>query len=218
MGIVAGLDCLVGFLREVQMTVIAYDGKIVAADGIAANNDRILSYKQEKIWIVGDTIVGASGELSDALAFLEWNREKLEHREAIWPDLSECFQGIVIDSHTRVCKAYCNKRNIPLLVYSPYAIGSGEVAALAAMVCGKNAEEAVKIAIGIVPGLGGIVHTITLDEVGELAVEARERRRATAAIRPPVKTTGAFPNVWRTNPPNVSNDRADAESGPGQTP
>jgi ATP-dependent protease HslVU (ClpYQ) peptidase subunit len=141
------------------MTTIAYAKGVLAGDS-QATDDQV--WRTRKVYRLqtsaGMLLVGYCGEVHAALVFMEWLKNDKNRK----PDLSnEVFEAIVIAETGRVTIWTAN-----LVPWRPsgkfFAIGSGAKAAMAAMYCGKNAVEAVKIACKIDPYSRGPVHSIRL--------------------------------------------------------
>lgn len=127
------------------MTVVAYDGKTLAADRQATYGNT--PFPVTKIFRVGNDLVAGSGDWSECLAFLEWYESvkfaKLGGSPPK-PDFKEGF-GILVIRNGELWRY--ERELVPFLINVPFwAIGSGADYALGAMACGKSAKEAVEIA------------------------------------------------------------------------
>ena len=140
------------------MTTIAWDGKTLAADRQAHHGPSNTKYECKKLRVLnGRAIAGAGIKcLNDAMA--SWI--------TCGGDLPEaCKQGeyiVVVAKGENTCEVY-EGVPIPLVIPSgvKLAWGSGAQAAMAAMECGKNAEEAIQIAsrVDLDTGMGYDSHT-----------------------------------------------------------
>ena len=126
------------------MTVIAWDGKMLASDKQVTINGLVRT--ATKIRRIDHLLVGVSGNVcaaAEAFAWVERGRNPNDY-----PKLQESE-----DDHANVLVIEYGR----VLMYSRsphpweyedvfFAIGSGRELALAAMHCGKNAKEAVEVA------------------------------------------------------------------------
>lgn len=143
------------------MTTLAWDGEILASDGCAASEDTIVQGGVRKIYVVDGGMVGFAGSLGNGLAFVEWLRKGADASDK--PKLDDDFCGIFVNTSGRATEYDSN-------LYShragkPAAIGSGAAAALGAMLAGKNATEAVRIACKIDPNSRPPIRSYALDKV-----------------------------------------------------
>jgi hypothetical protein len=144
------------------MTIIAYDGKTLAADKQCLHGNTRSSVT--KIFRVGSELVGVSGCLPDGMELLEWFRAGAT--PSAFPSASRSRDGgaalLVIGADGRARKYevgptpfYFDERQV--------AAGCGDEAALVAMACGKNAREAVEMAIRFNYGCGLGIDTLELN-------------------------------------------------------
>jgi len=144
------------------MTIVAWDGKTLAADRAATN----CGYRRTltKIFRVPGGLVGFAGDGSRAMALLEWFRAGCK------PDEYPAFQR---DAETAVGNIFVTNEGESLTyLYTPYperrldrfdAIGSGRDYALAAMHLGCDAKQAVQVACALDNGCGNGIDTLTLE-------------------------------------------------------
>lgn len=144
------------------MTIVAWDGKTLAADKRAENAG--LSRTVTKIFRIDNLLVGVAWNLCAGLEMIEWvkNGRKPSDFPEIQRDKNERSNFLVIE-------------NGKLLVYetSPqpiifedefFAFGSGRDYALAAMACGKSAKEAVEIACMFDTGCGNGIDVLVVGD------------------------------------------------------
>lgn len=143
------------------MTVIAWDGKTLAADRAATN----CGYRRTltKIFRVPGGMVGFAGDGSRAMALLEWFRNGRD------PAAYPAFQR----GDEAVGCIFIGEQGENLgYLYTPYpevhmdrfdAIGSGRDYALAAMYLGHDARRAVEVASALDNGCGNGIDTLTLE-------------------------------------------------------
>lgn len=141
------------------MTTIAYCKGVLAGDS-QATDDQV--WKTRKISRInssaGTLLVGWCGEVHSALVFVEWLKNDKNRK----PDISnEDFEAIVVAETGKVTIWTSN-----LIPWAPrgkfFAIGSGGKVAMGAMLAGKGAVDAVKIACKVDPYTRGPVHSLRL--------------------------------------------------------
>lgn len=135
------------------MTTIACNREEMAADS-RTSDDAVFYTTAGKITRVGNNLVGCCGNLDSIAKFLTWFRKKKKPKDC--PEFSgEDFEAIVLSPGGMFMFANsCQPRRI---VDEFYATGSGGMAALAALRCGKSPAEAVAIAILCDKNSGGPV-------------------------------------------------------------
>lgn len=141
------------------MTVIAWDGQVLAADSRLTCNGNLTSDNYNKIHILknvqylGDKllVIGVSGTASDVLKLVE----HLEDKEYLTKTLSHDIHAILI-GEKYMYELYMN--DVHMIRYNKrikLGIGSGGDFAQSAMALGLNAKEAVKHAINMNVYCGG---------------------------------------------------------------
>lgn len=144
------------------MTVIAFDGKTLAADKRCTVAGQILT--TTKIFKVTGELLGLSGDSAHCAEALNWFRAGAEPSK--YPQ--------ELRSREKFINALLIKRNGEVWRFEdsphPYqlfgnffAIGSGSDFALAAMHLGKSAAEAVEVASALNSGCGNGVDMLTLE-------------------------------------------------------
>lgn len=126
------------------MTVIAWDGKTLAADKRVTYSG--LHRTVTKIFRVRDALVAVSGNGALAETMLQWYRDgcDVEKFPAMQRDKDEWIGMLVVN---RAGVFSYERTPHPLkLEDTTAAMGSGRDYAIAAMHCGKTAREAVEIA------------------------------------------------------------------------
>ena len=133
------------------MTVIAWDGKQLAADrrisfgNLSGSRIKIFKLSDNKY---NDILVGACGSSSDSQDFLHWISagQKIEDWPTHLKEKDNTFSAMVIEKDKRI--SLYEASPYPSILEQPFwAIGSGRDFAIAAMHCGKSAYEAVEIAV-----------------------------------------------------------------------
>jgi 20S proteasome alpha/beta subunit len=151
------------------MTVVAWDGKTLAADKRASYGGMICTVT--KIFRVGDLLVGGAGELPFVLAMVEWvrNGRKVDEFPADQRGKDDWQPLLVIEPGG--APLLYERTPCPVRYEQPcIAIGSGREYACAAMHCGKSAREAVDVAIALDSACGNGIDTLELQMNGEVIV------------------------------------------------
>lgn len=144
------------------MTVIAFDGRTLAADK-QAGDSYVKCGKTTKIRKVRGHLVGCSGESAMAREFLHWFEAGAD--VATFPQVlreKEPVITVMVITPERKIHTY---HNTPFPVEwdnAVHAIGSGREAALAVMTLGYDAEKAVQIASVVCNGCGNGIDTLEL--------------------------------------------------------
>lgn len=144
------------------MTVIAWDGVTLAADKRACLGSFMRS--TTKIHRVNGCLVGTSGEACFGEQMIAWFRagEKAEDFPASQRDKDDYANLLVIRPSGQIQRY--ERTPYPICFDDAHhAIGSGRDFAMAAMLCGKNAAEAVAIACELACDCGGGVDTLRLE-------------------------------------------------------
>ncbi len=138
------------------MTTLAWDGTTLAADSQTTLNSKVTSLSARKLCRLDDgRLVGMSGSCHCQTGFEDWLNGKRDKP----PKGDYSAVVIALDGSARCyedCEDYWE-------VGAPFARGSGESIALAAMHCGKTAEEAVELATRLDIYSGGPVTTLQLE-------------------------------------------------------
>ncbi len=144
------------------MTTIAWDGSTMSCDSLQVGNyiDRI---DADKIYELGDGLLGIAGDLAKGLEFLTWMRDGSD------PDT---FHKLGLDSKSTmealVCSSegcfYYSESYIGVPVGFPAAIGSGSGFAMGAMMHCADSRKAVEIACKLDPRSGGEIITHELED------------------------------------------------------
>lgn len=127
------------------MSVIAWDGKAVAADRMAVIAD--VAIETTKIWKMPDGIVIATtGDFSFGLAMIEWWKAGADAKE--WPPFQQTDDWARLIIFEPGERPYCYERQpCKQPIFDRFAAwGCGRDLALGAMAMGANAVKAVEIA------------------------------------------------------------------------
>lgn len=144
------------------MTVIAWDGRTLAADKRSDYGGCIQMVT--KIHRAGGCLVGGAGEFSFILAMVEWVRNGRDPAQfpAHQRDKDDWQPTLVIEPDGR--PALYERTPYPIRWERPFgAIGSGKQYALAAMRLGHDARMAVAVASEFCPGCGNGIDALTLE-------------------------------------------------------
>ena len=147
------------------MTVIAWDGEVLAADKMASNGNNLRTVT--KIYKVPQGICGMAGEFWHGLEMLNWFEDGMVPDE--FPKCSGddgdgshilliTHEKQIITFHPK-CRGYGE-----VFEEEQFAIGSGAEYATTAMYLGYSAVEAVEVACELSPGCGVGIDTLRLDK------------------------------------------------------
>lgn len=142
------------------MTVIAFDGKTLAADRRCCRGDTV--YSVNKLFRVGKAVVGLAGGSDYALQWVEWfkNGEKVEDFPKI-EDTENWLCALVV-SEGRIL--FYDRTPYPLEVFDKFtAVGSGREVALGAMHMGAIAYDAVAAASRWISSCGNGIDTLEIE-------------------------------------------------------
>lgn len=146
------------------MTVIAFDGKMLAADKQSTAGG--LKSKVTKLFRVGDALVGISGDNVRGQELLAWLRQGAELDSYPKPrgDLYASAMLVTPDGAIRLFE----ESPYPVNIEDRFcAIGSGRDFAMAAMLLGCDAKQAVSVACQLDPGCGLGVDLLELPSAHE---------------------------------------------------
>jgi ATP-dependent protease HslVU (ClpYQ) peptidase subunit len=131
----------------IQVTVLAWDGKFLAADRQATFGGTPVP--ATKIFRHNDELIGGSGNIQECIAFVEWYTSGCPTPK---PVFSEGFGAYVI-KNGQLWKY--ESLLVPFVMDMPFwAAGCGADYAMGAMAAGKSAAEAVEIACRFDTGCG----------------------------------------------------------------
>lgn len=129
------------------MTTIAYDGKIIAgdtrvtADGYISDDNFV---KVRKFKVNGVNVIAAgAGTLTSLIKFFHWVEDGMDTSQWNQEREEDYVTGLILIGDQ---VQYFHNCVIAINHQVPFAIGSGSELATGAMLAGKNAIEAVKIA------------------------------------------------------------------------
>lgn len=146
------------------MTVIAWDGVMLAADRMASDT-YVKSTSVQKIFRIRDHLVGASGVCAVVADMIHWFEQgahpddfpKAQRRDSAEP---HCTM-LVITPAGEVHSYQCSPRPTVYLD-KQFAIGCGREAALAVMLLGHDAIKAVEISSIVSAGCGNGIDSLEL--------------------------------------------------------
>lgn len=142
------------------MTTVAYRDGIMASDTRAGGPFVSVA---RKIYKMNGWLVGFSGQLQDGLTFVRWCEAGMDMEKLPNFIIHESGDNPIIDA--LVVKAsddvtYWTQHFQPIPIIEPFAaVGSGGLAARAAMHMGATAEEALHVAMAVDGGTGGDIQT-----------------------------------------------------------
>lgn len=163
------------------MTVIAWDGNTLAADGLMTYGDSIGTTHQPKIFRATDFILsdwdvlghkvlafGMTGLIGSEVMLISILNNSL-HTDSTFPNHMD-FTALLIceDCETWVCQKRAGNDGVILyrVETETFALGSGSDAALGAMIGGRSAIDAVAIAMDVNVYCGGGIQAWTPTAVG----------------------------------------------------
>lgn len=142
------------------MTVIATDGKVIAADSRTCSGDLVLNDATRKLVRCKDgSVAGVAGEATSCALVREWlvAGEDMsaipDHPRHPDEEGGSRFKALILRPGGRL--QFMDAAFTAIDAQPPFAIGSGGDVALGAMLAGKSAEQAVKIAMRSVTSCGG---------------------------------------------------------------
>lgn len=143
------------------MTVIAWDGKTLAADKRGSASGSI--YRVRKIRRVGDVLIGLSGTAAHFGAFVAWWESGRD--PAKYPKNEENNSWCVIVVHRDGTLHRYEFTPYPIVMEESFiALGSGKDFATATMHLGFDAVRAVEVASLYDDGCGNGVDTLSFDK------------------------------------------------------
>jgi len=146
------------------VTVIAWDGRTLAADKMCADDWTARRVTKIRRLRGGEVIAGASGAADRCRALMAWldaGGEFPAHLRTA--DQTHATVLAIFRDGRRVALYQREPEPIWLDNDTPHAIGSGAEAALAAMHCGRTSREAVQVASLVCRGVGMGVDTLEFD-------------------------------------------------------
>lgn len=141
------------------MTVIAWDGKRMAAD--RQGEFYCTKAFRTKVRRIGDSLVGCSGEARSSEAVCKWIEDGADPDK--FPKIAEADKASVLVAKHGSLLLYENSPHPLLLENKFFAMGSGGDAAMATMFLGHDARRAVEVACEVCTGCGGGIDTLELD-------------------------------------------------------
>lgn len=135
------------------MTVIAANRKEIAGDSRVACGS--IYYNSDKVFRIGDSLIGVCGDADYTTRFLEWFRKECPDGETGFTlDDDHTFAALVLNS--RGLFFYADIAPPDHLHNKFYAIGAGADIAMAAMSMGKSPSDAVRLACRLSPMACGL--------------------------------------------------------------
>lgn len=145
------------------MTVIAWDGRTLAADKRGSNYG--LRFQCTKLFRAGDdALLGVHGSLCEGVALVDWYRAGADPKTHPKPaDKEDTTYLLVIHRDGRIGRVESNGQEV-FVEEKFWAEGVGRDFALAAMHLGLDARSAVEFAARFLTGCGDGCDTLTFDE------------------------------------------------------
>ena len=147
------------------MTTIAFDGGIIAADSRAVSGGLISNDRVEKIIVKGEVVFAIAGTFCMFRPLINWfvAGGDIATVPTGGSEDNDCTSFIAYSGGR--CLQYNPKLPYPDIIHPPFAWGTGREVALGAMLAGKSAVEAVKIAATLDPGTGGAIRFVNLSNL-----------------------------------------------------
>lgn len=140
------------------MTVIAWDGKTLAADKLGDAGG--LKRTTTKIFRFDGGLFGSAGSASRGAEMFAWIKSGADPERVPSYQLTDDYQVVMVVDNERKVWLY-GRSAYPFIMEDPFhAIGSGRDFALAAMDLGCDAERAVEVACRFETGCGNGVDTL----------------------------------------------------------
>lgn len=135
------------------MTVIAANRREIAGDSRVACG--AIFYNSDKVFRIGDSLLGVCGDANYTTRFLEWFRKECPPDEAgLTLDDEHTFAALVLNP--RGLFHYADLAPPDHLHDRFFAIGAGADVAMAAMAMGKSPADAVRLACRLNPMACGL--------------------------------------------------------------
>ena len=155
------------------MTTVAWDGCTLASDSQASSADAVCTLREQKIfyphdneaWMVSGERILAIGYSGDCGA--EFEVQNLMLSDLTYASIFNAgcsFTALAVAGNGRawIISKEADKTHAAIsLQLDPYAIGSGSMIARTAMHCGKDAIDAVRVAIEMDVYSGGKIQSFT---------------------------------------------------------
>lgn len=144
------------------MTVIAWDGKTLAADRMAGDN-WLTCNQTLKIYRIGGCLVGCAGASAKLREMLAWFRAGAQ--PADFPQSARDSDNVdmLVITPDRGIHLYQNTPFPIEFSQTQFAIGSGKEVARAVMMLGHDAAKAVELACAVCAGCGNGIDTLGLE-------------------------------------------------------
>lgn len=148
------------------MTVIAWDGKTLAADKLASNGG--MKCEVTKIFRINGCLVGGAGEVPFILEMIEWIRNgRIVADYPVSQRSKDDWQPLLVIEKDGTPSLYERTPYPVRYEHKHVAIGSGREYARAAMHLGYDAARAVDTAIALDGDCGAGIDTLVLDQGSE---------------------------------------------------
>lgn len=134
------------------MSIVAWDGKILAADKQCGVADTI--YTMQKLWrLKSGDVIAVVGSTSNSMVVKRWYESGAKREE--WPECqkNDNWAQLIVASKEG-CFYFCNQPEPIKVLDQFYAWGVGREVALGAMEMGADAIKAVEIASKHISGCG----------------------------------------------------------------
>lgn len=173
-----------GFNQESSgMTTVAWDGTTLASDSQSSSGDMVCTLREQKVftppeneqWSVNGELVvavGTAGDCGIEAQLFGLMSKNLTFSTEFTPEPD--FTALAMTANGRawiISKKSGDAHASISLQLDSYAIGSGGLIALSAMRCGKNAIDAVKVAVELDLYSGGKVQSFSTTAEVKYAIQ-----------------------------------------------
>lgn len=148
------------------MTTIAFKDGVLAADSLIFSNHVRSGFVKKIVRLNSGALIAGAGEWAMLMPYAEWfNADQPGSQPA-----NANFTLLHVNQYG-LCRVYESGGWLDHDPAEPWANGSGGTIALVAMHCGKSAVEAVRLAIKLDSGSGGMVHAGRIDHHDRAPIE-----------------------------------------------
>lgn len=130
------------------MTIICWDGKVLAADTQATDNSIVMHKNAQKIVRVDEYFVAGAGATADIQKLREYIRESKNgsDKAVAYPKMGD-MGALVFNCQTGYMSLYVTEGLAETDLAPPVAIGTGREVAYGALDAGATAQKAVQVCI-----------------------------------------------------------------------
>ena len=132
------------------MTVIAWDGKTLAADSQSTSDNNTTIISDGKIWVHGGLLFGATGSRGEGLILAKWYIDgAVFDKYPVLPGPHDIDTDLIVVTQDEIAVYYESPIPCPFSKDMQLAWGSGAQAAMGAMAHGATAAQACEAACAV---------------------------------------------------------------------